>query len=256
MRADDPADPEAVGVLTKRISGLASRIRANQEHERLRQERLNTIRTHVDLSSRGVQTMLNRQAIIEATVAIVSEGTSPSNIELREALIPIAPQLSEDAELPGEVQLVLREIDRFDRSQSTLSEDLPASTPTAEVVEAAELLKGKSVVLIGGVPTPERKQALQAALKLKEIDWIGGKERSSYTGFEPNIACPEVAVVLLATRWASKSFSKAKGICEKYGKPLVRLPGGLGPNQVAVQILRQCGKRLRARKLTKKPKAG
>jgi len=32
--------------------------------------------------------------------------------------------------------------------------------------------------------------------------------------------------------------------CEKYGKPLVRLPGGYSTNQVAVQIMQQCSDRL------------
>jgi hypothetical protein len=32
--------------------------------------------------------------------------------------------------------------------------------------------------------------------------------------------------------------------CERHDKPLVRLPGGYSPNQVAAQILAQCSGKL------------
>jgi hypothetical protein len=37
-----------------------------------------------------------------------------------------------------------------------------------------------------------------------------------------------------------------KRFCERYDKPLVRLPRGYNRNQVAYEILRQAGHRLRA----------
>ena len=63
--------------------------------------------------------------------------------------------------------------------------------------------------------------------------------------FEPYVARPEVALVLLAIRWSSHSFGDVKRFCDDHGKPMVRLPGGYGVNQVAAQILAQCGERLR-----------
>ena len=49
---------------------------------------------------------------------------------------------------------------------------------------------------------------------------------------------------LLAIRWSSHGFGEVKDFCDRYGKPLVRLPGGYNPNQVAHQILTQIGDRL------------
>jgi hypothetical protein len=49
---------------------------------------------------------------------------------------------------------------------------------------------------------------------------------------------------LLAIRWSSHSFGKVKPICDRYGKPLVRLPAGYSPNQVAVQIVQQVSGKL------------
>ena len=44
--------------------------------------------------------------------------------------------------------------------------------------------------------------------------------------------------------WASHSYGEVKSFCEQYGKPLVRLPAGYSPNQVAAQILRQSSEQL------------
>jgi hypothetical protein len=52
----------------------------------------------------------------------------------------------------------------------------------------------------------------------------------------------------LATRWARTSDKKIKKLCDKHGKPFVRLPGGYNPDQVAFQILGQAKKRLQAPK--------
>ena len=53
-----------------------------------------------------------------------------------------------------------------------------------------------------------------------------------------------VAVVVLAIRWSSHSYGEVKQFCEQYGKPLVRLPAGYNPNQVAAHIVAQCSDRL------------
>lgn len=62
---------------------------------------------------------------------------------------------------------------------------------------------------------------------------------------EPYVARPEVSVVLLATRWSKRRFTVVQQFCRRYGKLLVRLPGGYNPNQVAHQILRHWGDRPR-----------
>jgi hypothetical protein len=62
------------------------------------------------------------------------------------------------------------------------------------------------------------------------VIWIGTREHQSIRGFEAAIARSEVAVVLLAIRWSSHAFGDVKAFCDRHAKPLVRLPGGYGPN--------------------------
>ena len=106
------------------------------------------------------------------------------------------------------------------------------------------MLGGRSVVLIGGICRRESQKMLKTALGLKELIWIETKEHQSIGVFEPVIARSDVALVLLAIRWSSHAFGDVKQFCDRHGKPLVRLPGGYSPNQVAAQILAQCSEQL------------
>ena len=95
----------------------------------------------------------------------------------------------------------------------------------------------------------ETAEALEAAFGLKELIWVEGKEQT-YIAFEPHVARPDVAAVVLAIRWSSHGFGEVREFCTRYGKPLVRLPGGYSPNQVAYHILTQVGDRLAGKAVT------
>jgi hypothetical protein len=139
----------------------------------------------------------------------------------------------------------LRENERF-RSNMSLDElvSSPGEEPSEAVRTVASLLNGRSAVLIAGELRPQAKTALERAFGLKGVIWIAPREHQSFWDFEAPVARADVAVVLLAIRWTSHSHAEVQQLCDRYGKPLVRLPAGYNPNQVAVQILEQCGDRL------------
>ena len=138
----------------------------------------------------------------------------------------------------------MREIDRFLAMRSSATQTSVAHEPSAEVKEAARLLGGKSIVLIGGNRRREAQEALRRGLGLKDLIWIETKEHQAVAAFEPLIARPDVVVVLLAIRWSSHAFGDVKQLCDRHGKRLVRLPGGYNPNQVAAQISAQSSTQL------------
>jgi hypothetical protein len=102
------------------------------------------------------------------------------------------------------------------------------------------------MVLIGGDRRRAAHEAIVESFGLQELIWLETREHQSIEGFEPYIARPDVAVVLLAIRWTSHSYGEAKEFCDNSGKPLVRLPTGYNPSQIASQILGQCSERLKA----------
>ena len=53
--------------------------------------------------------------------------------------------------------------------------------------------------------------------------------------------------------FVTHDMSAVKQFCDRHGKPLVRLPAGYNPNQVAAQILAQCSGQLAERQGTSGP---
>ena len=238
MRADDPADPAGWPGLLARIETQAGS-RPMSKRQTMLLDRLRSLCVKPD----GERTDDSWRAVVAAVEEIVGEGVPPSSREVRDLLLPHVDDLPEGDELPPAFRLVLREIDRY-LATRTPREAATVPEPTAEVRAVARLLSGRSVVLIGGVRRPDAQEVLRAALGLEELIWIGTREHQSIRGFESAIARPGVALLLLAIRWSSHSFGEVKRYCDRHGKPLVRLPGGYNPSQVAAQILAQCGEHL------------
>jgi hypothetical protein len=247
MRLDDPADPKQWAELSARIDQLDSSFQAALQGTRRRKKLLSKVRHKASVIAQAPQgDHQDDWGILIATVdELVSAGVPPSYRDLRELLLPVIDSLPEALEGGKGFRLVLREIDRFLSTSPPPKHPELAPERAPEVQEAARVLGGKAVVLIGGDRRPAAQEALKEALGLRDLYWVETREHQSLEGFKPFVARPEVAVVLLAIRWASHSYGDVKVYCDDYGKPLVRLPGGYNPNQVARQILAQCGERLK-----------
>jgi hypothetical protein len=246
MRREDPAEPAGWADLRERIGRHGERLRRGRDREKRRRSLFNQARYHlkrVQAEPRGDHDHDWRK-IVEVVETLVDEGLPPSNVELRDFLLPVLEDVPEAVEFPKNVQLVAREIDRFLSSRPAEPESESAPPPTGEVCRARELLQGKSLVLIGGDRRPAAAEALEAAFGLRELIWIETREHQTHVVFESYVAREDVAVVALAIRWSSHGFGEVKEFCDRYGKPLVRLPAGYSPNQVAYHVVRQIGDRL------------
>jgi hypothetical protein len=158
--------------------------------------------------------------------------------------MPVIDVMPDRQEVTGGFRLLLREIDRYLATRAPEARPGTVPAPTEEVKAAARLLAGKGLALIGGKRRREAEESLRKAFGLRSVWWVETKEHQSVESFEPVVARPEVALVLLAIRWSSHAFGDVKTSCDRHGKPLVRLPGGYSPNQVASQVLAQCSEQL------------
>lgn len=244
MRTDDPADPTAWNDLHERIALVDADLQRVRKEKKQRQGRLKQCQYHAKLIREGKQLEYNWQKVINVVEEIVNEGIPHSNSDLRELLLPIVDDMPEMDDLSPGFKRVLSEVDRFLATRPASTSEVVREV-SGDVREVAKLLKEKSIVIIGGDRRPHAQEALKSALGVKEVVWIETREHESIEGFEAYIARPEVAVVILAIRWSSHAYGEVQAFCDKHGKPLVRLPGGYNPNQVAHQIMKQCGNRLR-----------
>lgn len=246
MRRDDPADPKTWESLQTRVQQLQEKLQSTKSRAKRQRNLHSKLRYHVKLiaDNPGQVRTYDWQKVIEAVEELINDGLPPSNRELRDFLLPVLDDIPESIELPKNFKLVLREIDLFLAARPTKVElEMTTTAPTEEVRRALELLRGHTVVLIGGDRRPQAAEALTEAFALKELIWVEGRDQT-YADFEPHVARSDVSVVILAIRWSRHGFGEVKEFCDKYGKLLVRLPGGYNPNQLAFHIISQVGERL------------
>jgi hypothetical protein len=246
MRLADSPSPSLIDLIEELISQtderLNSVVRREKEHRKLFQKvRYEASRMLNDPHYFEQHT----RALFAAVEQLVAEGIKPSNTGLREIMLPVADHLETLDELPHGVFQVLREISRF-RASNPGSASTPASGVawSVQVAELEEKLRGKAVLLIGGEMQHFRKRTIEEAFGLSELVWESTEEHSSIEFFRPAVQRPDVVLVLLAIRWSSHSYGEVQEFCRTFDKPLVRLPCGLHPNQIAHQVLAQASRQL------------
>jgi hypothetical protein len=244
MRIDDPASPSGHPNIQARIEKLDASFQDTLRQGKAQKSLLSKARYHARRVAGDTGDDHDWAKISESVDALIACGEPPSSVEIREILLPILERMPDMGEPSRNLRLVLREIDRYLAARRPAAEPAAPEPPTAEVVEAARLLGGKSVVLIGGARRPESHEAIRRAFDLDELIWIETREHESIAHFEHSVARPDVALVILAIRWSSHAFGDVKEFCDRYDKPLLRLPRGYSPNQVAHEILSQCSERL------------
>ena len=246
MRLDAPTDPSEWAAVAGRINHLSKEFDKRQDRSRKISKLLSKVRhkASVVLPPNSAPHEAWAELVVGVNDLVLS-GLAPSNKELREVLLPIFDRLRELPGQPDGFRLVVRAIETFNDRLSAPESPASGEPESADVQLARQLLTGRSVVMIGGDERPDARAAVERAFGLKELVWIGTSKHDSYKDFEPFVARPDVAVVLLAIRWARHSYGEVDETCRRYGKPLVWIPGGYNPNQLAYRIVEQAGERLK-----------
>lgn len=246
MREVDSADPNAWSDLSRRISQFCEQVENRTMMLRDKRRLIVKCRYQVEQAIIGDK-WIEWEAVARTVDELVRSGTPPSDLRIRALLLPhvdVIPSLPANT---NGFQFALRETRRF----QLLSTDQPIDDESDEsfpsVGVAAELLNGKKVVLIGGEERKASKEAIEQELLLEELVWVPCKHGQPVSSFERYVAQNDVTAVLLAIRWSSHAFTDLRLICRKHGKPLIRLPAGYSPNQVAAQIMNQASTQLRKR---------
>ncbi len=158
MRADDHADPDHWRELLARIESEPEGEPADRTGMLLKQ-----LRGQINRARATPDAGLDWTAIITTVAETVAAGAPPSNREIRDLLLPLLEELPDRDDLPGEFQAVLREIDRYLASRPAVpgAHGPSSSHWSPEVKEAARLLEGRAVALIGGDRRREAEDSLR-----------------------------------------------------------------------------------------------
>ena len=250
LSKDHLADPTLHGGLLARAQKEHERLKNARDRQKQLQRGLNTIRYHVgQLRLDESNASHDWKRIGEGIEAVADAGAPSSYPELvdmlaaEEWITELMP--AEVAERPA-VADVLRYVDqRIAAAQAAANAPpSPRREPTPEVLLAREALRGRTVVIVGGDDRPHSRENIEREFELSELKWLASREHSSIEQFRAAIVHPDTALVILMIRWASHSYEDLQEICERAGKPFVRLPGGYNPSQLAHQIIEQASEQL------------
>jgi hypothetical protein len=247
LKKEDRVSADAWPSLLSRLAALRENLAEARGKARARDKGLTNLKYKLRKMAESPQAAASEwPRVLELLDEVVAAGVPASNAEIRDLLLPVLDTLPDDQEPGPNAERVFRAVNEYLETRPAPEPEPGEEEPSSEVRAVAEMLRGREAVLIGGVERPAARRAIERAFALAELNWISTRPHESITVFEPAVARPEVALVILAIRWASHSYGDVKDYCEKYGKPMVYLTAGYNPNQVAHQILAQVGDRLQA----------
>ncbi|MBL8991014.1 MAG: hypothetical protein JNJ48_05470 [Phycisphaerae bacterium] len=116
---------------------------------------------------------------------------------------------------------------------------------SATVERVRAWLRGARVVLVGGAVYEHARQRLIDAFELGELEWVSIREHASSAPLESAVARPDTRLVLALVKLAGhQHIDDARRWARQHGRPLVMVPGGYNPEQVAAEIAAQVSDRL------------
>lgn len=246
MRLEDPGDPQAMETLCAEID---QRLYARQRPKRIQKALGNMEFKFNKLTGDAEKDFTIWGDIVRIVTEVMKEEeVPPSSKELREALLPRLGDIPCDLEPNPQFELVLRALREHQQREPSPGESDAGNGKrySPEATEVGQLLRGRKVLLVGGIPDPVVRERIESAFELGELQWEGAKEHSSSAKFQPLVAAPDVSVVCLIIKLIGHGHvDDIKEYCRQADRPLVLLHKGFGVNQIARCILDQAGQRLK-----------
>lgn len=263
MKLEDPADPanwEELKARAERLRSSWAAARSGDKELAAFKQRAKYHAQRLLAGSEGDDARHDWEELFGSVDGMIQRGLPASSKEVTDPLIELADRAPVELELNENERRALEAARKrkglLDATAQRIAEEEEEGEgePGPEVKEAEALLRGKVAVLIGGDRRPGAAEALERALGLEELRWVETRPHEPVSRFESDVSRSDVDVVMLAIRWTSHSHGDVQKMCEQHGKPFVRLPGGYGPSQVALQVMGQISERLGAETTAKRPK--
>ncbi|MCP3905241.1 MAG: hypothetical protein GY715_16570 [Planctomycetes bacterium] len=252
MRLNDPADPASWDQYRDDLFGWIEQRESRELRQRKRQQLVSRIRYHVKrlIDGPDVASPHDWERILETTADWTDAGFPASNKDLCAELARLeALEFPDDLDMPPAAEQVFDAVDRYIalRQRSSAPAAPRPQIVSDEVRRAADLLRGRVAVLIGGDERVHARNALERELELQELRWIPTRAGMPLDRIESEMIRGDVAVVILAIRWSSHVYKSFAEICQRHGIPFVRLLAGYSPNQVAHHVLKQAERAIAGR---------
>lgn len=264
MRLNDPAEPAQHNRLSADLASVKAEFTSYRSAAKVRKSLLNKVKYEAkrlgDLvpanggggepgspTPEAMEELLAHARTLDSAVqALLREGVPPSDVELRELILPVEDVIPEDFDPSDAFRRVLIEAERYraaKEEKAIASEPAPARAVSAEVKHAASMLAGKRMFIVGGIRNEMSRRAIERDLGLAEVRWVTTVEHQSTAPFEAEVARADVVVVLV--RFSGHAFVDDLGeMCARYDKAYVRIPAGYSTAQIAHHTVKQVSRKL------------
>ncbi|MDX2147148.1 MAG: hypothetical protein SFZ23_06460 [Planctomycetota bacterium] len=240
MKLDDPANPEHAQELLEDIRELRQRVEARQKERKDLDALVNRIAYHSKRAdAEGKLSEHDAQKIVEALAKLTERGIDLREQRLRRAFR----SLTLDSFPPALVSDTLREF-----FQPDLDPDEPQRSRnwSQRVLTARELLRGSTIVMIGGERRQDAVDRLCDAFELEDVEWVRLTEHGSSEAMRAPISRPQTKVVVVLIALTGHLHAEdARRYADAAEKPCVHVKAGYNPEQVAEAILQQAEQQLR-----------
>lgn len=246
MSLDDPADPARAEQAIAEIRGIAGMVSDRRSNQKRVDALLNRIRYHARrLPESGVGDTHDLERINNSIEELLELGLNPSDKRFHEFSGLIKLTAFPDDTPPHSVLTWAHEVaDERERNQRE-AEPSGEAEWSDRVLEVRELLRGGTVVLIGGEPRLDAIDRINEAFELGDVDWVPLTEHGSGSPMRAPIARPETRLVLVLVKLTGHLHSdEARRYAREFDKPYVMLPAGYNPEQIAEQVMQQAADRL------------
>lgn len=252
MTLSDPADPSRAREVAEDARALLAQLTEIDASERRIEPLLNKLKYHSRrLPATGAAEAHDCQTINDAVNGAVSLGVPASDPRLTAHFEHIDLAVFPEAAPPSDA---VREVARYAglRSQKHSAAARAAEEPADDagdwsdrVLEVRELLRGGSIVVIGGEPRQDAIGRLTDAFDLARVDWVHLTEHGTASPARAPISRPETRLVLVLIKLCGHIHAdEARQYARDAGKVCISMPAGYNPEQVAERVLAQAAARL------------
>ena len=267
MKLDDWADPSAHDRLCRELLSISRRLEATRSRGKaMRELRKSCGCILKDYRQYGEEGSLELWSKVDHAIReLVQGGMKANDAELRELLLPLIDLLPEsvfsgegegsDAELEvsREFRQVAESVLDFveaEGAESELELELEKEEESEDeelnpcVERVRELLRGRTLVVVGGVCKPHARKRLIQGLQLEDVRWLTARKQDKVSTFRSRLT--GAAAVILLTKVIGHKHNDVRDMCREMEIPCAqtRVSSGYSVNQIASVILEQVSDQL------------
>jgi hypothetical protein len=258
MRLEDRAEPANNPKLTGRVLQQSRQLNAIRKREQVFQDLKRCCHQLADISeldTYGLATPMWTQ-VNNCVRQLILYGVKPTEVALREVLLPIVDSLPETVrdengsvieqgiDPSDELRSVIAAIHAYLSQEAETPGTGRTEEPTQDVKDVRSWLKGKTMVIVGGVCKPQAAARIKRSFELAEVDWLEASKQDRVSGFRSELK--DASLVVLITKIIGHKHNDIRQMAKDAGIPYVQLrqTSGYSPNAIAKAVVEQASEQL------------